>query len=360
MEREGKKVYEASCLAIDQLQSSSSSSRHSRSSDPSIVCSYRIHTTALTPSNYVSPSSSIPLYVNYTNAHTAIMHYSSAAILLLLAPATRAAAIPIQGDLPDLEDPLRAVRPDGVPDLATGLVDGLAATKRDGATALDPVVSFPNIIVGVTGGVEKEVDWVVRPVAGGGFGAPSKRSADFDPATDLLIVVDILAGETGQLGNNAAAGPATVKRDDAPGLVNVIIDDTANLATGTELKGDRILNRAKAPSLPAAIGGVLVKVEEIVTEVPVDVELAEVSISGRDEATNLVGPITNTPAKVEETATEVANNAVAGIAPTKRDADADALANSIRKLSFQQIGALVNLLKVIGGRDTATEAQRTR
>ncbi|OBT80633.1 hypothetical protein VF21_00529 [Pseudogymnoascus sp. 05NY08] len=282
------------------------------------------------------------------------MHYSSAAILLLLVPATRAAAIPIQGGPLDLEDPLHAVRPDAVPDLTTGLVDGLAATKRDGATGLDPLLQgpFPGIVVGVVDGVEKEVGGIVLLVAGGGVGAQSKRSAPFDPAKDLLVVVDILAGETAQLGRNAAAGPATVKRNEADGFVKVIIDDTANLEKTA--KDVKILDRDEATNLVGSVVDVPTQLGKVVAEVPVDLKAEDVKILKRKEAAILLTPISDVPAKVEETVTQVANNAVAGVATTKRDADADALANSIRKLSYEQIGALVNLLKVIGGRDTAT------
>ncbi|OBT90730.1 hypothetical protein VE02_00612 [Pseudogymnoascus sp. 03VT05] len=282
------------------------------------------------------------------------MHYSSAAILLLLVPATRAAAIPIKGDLPDLEDPLRTVRPDVVPDLTTGLVDGLAATKRGGATGLDPLLQgpFPGIVVGVVDGVEKEVGGIVLPVAGGGVGAQSKRSAAFDPAKDLPVVVDILAGETAHLGGNAAAGPATAKRDEADGLLKVIIDDTANLEKTA--KDVKILDRDEATNLVGSVVDVPTQLGKVVAEVPVDLKAEDVKILKREEAASLLTPIGDVPAKVEETVTEVANNAVAGVATAKRDADAVALANSIRKLSYEQIGALVNLLKVIGGRDTAT------
>lgn len=44
---------------------------------------------------------------------------------------------------------------------------------------------------------------------------------------------------------------------------------------------------------------------------------------------------------------------VVGVTPTKRDEEADKLANNIRKLSYEQIGALVKLLKAISGSDSA-------
>ncbi|KFY88135.1 hypothetical protein V500_06542 [Pseudogymnoascus sp. VKM F-4518 (FW-2643)] len=67
----------------------------------------------------------------------------------------------------------------------------------------------------------------------------------------------------------------------------------------------------------------------------------------RDEAVDLLGPVGNAPAKVE-TVSE-ASNVAAALATAKRDADDDALANSIKKLNYEQIGALVKLLKAIGG-----------
>ncbi|KFZ24031.1 hypothetical protein V502_01513 [Pseudogymnoascus sp. VKM F-4520 (FW-2644)] len=68
----------------------------------------------------------------------------------------------------------------------------------------------------------------------------------------------------------------------------------------------------------------------------------------RDEAVDLLSPVGDAPAKVEETVSE-ASNVAAGLATAKRDADDDALANSIKKLNYEQIGALVKLLKAIGG-----------
>lgn len=50
---------------------------------------------------------------------------------------------------------------------------------------------------------------------------------------------------------------------------------------------------------------------------------------------------------------QTVNEVTDGIAQAKRDEDVEALANSIRKLSYEQIGALVKLLRVIGGRDSA-------
>ncbi|KFY43375.1 hypothetical protein V495_03984 [Pseudogymnoascus sp. VKM F-4514 (FW-929)] len=69
----------------------------------------------------------------------------------------------------------------------------------------------------------------------------------------------------------------------------------------------------------------------------------------RDEAANLVGSISDAP--------PVLPAAAGGV---KQDDDADALANSIRKLTYEQIGALAKLLKVIGGRDSATASVARR
>ncbi|KFY07847.1 hypothetical protein V492_06770 [Pseudogymnoascus sp. VKM F-4246] len=59
------------------------------------------------------------------------------------------------------------------------------------------------------------------------------------------------------------------------------------------------------------------------------------------------------PSEFVETVTQGAGNVVADVTPTKRDEEADKLANSIRKLSYEQIGAVVKLLKAISGSDSA-------
>ncbi|KFZ06310.1 hypothetical protein V501_07538 [Pseudogymnoascus sp. VKM F-4519 (FW-2642)] len=157
------------------------------------------------------------------------MHLSSAALLLLLVPATRAAAIPAQG----------------------GLLGG-----------------------------DKLANTVVNTALGGGH----------------------------------VGGPATVKRDESTNLLGTVMEAVS-------------FGKTVSDEADKATG---------------------VKILQRDEATNLLGPVTDA-AKLGETVSEVANNGVAGLAMTKRDEDAVALANNIRKLSYEQLGQLARLLKIISG-----------
>lgn len=163
------------------------------------------------------------------------MHLSSAALLLLLVPATRAAAIPAQG----------------------GLLGG------------------------------------------------DKALVDSDKLSNAVVNTVLGSGHIG--------GPATVKRDGATDLLGPVMEAVDFGKTVSE-----VADKATG-----------------------------VKILTRDEAADLLGPVTDA-AKLGETVSEVPNG-VAGLATTKRDEDAVALANNIRKLSYEQLGQLARLLKIISG-----------
>lgn len=164
------------------------------------------------------------------------MHLSSAALFLLLVPATRAAAIPAQG----------------------GLLGG------------------------------------------------DKALVDSDKLANPVVNTVLGSGHIG--------GPATVKRDEATNLLGPVMEAVAFGKTVSD-----VADKATG-----------------------------VKILTRDEATNLLGPVTDA-AKLGETVSKVANNGLAGLATTKRAEDAVALANNIRKLSYEQLGQLARLLKIISG-----------
>ncbi|OBT52466.1 hypothetical protein VE04_07509 [Pseudogymnoascus sp. 24MN13] len=127
-------------------------------------------------------------------------------------------------------------------------------------------------------------------------------------------------------------------------------DKLANGVLNTVLQGDHVggpatVKRDEATNL---LGTVMEAVDFGKTVSDVADKATGVKILTRDEATNLLGPVTDA-AKLGETVRKVANNGLAGLATTQRDEDPDALANNIRKLSYEQLGQLARLLKIISG-----------
>jgi uncharacterized protein YjbJ (UPF0337 family) len=228
------------------------------------------------------------------------MHFTSAALFLLLVPATRAAAIPNQGDLSGAGDALL-----NKGDLANALGnDVLKGAHLDG-----PATARRDEVGGVFGTVGKTV---------GG-------------ALDTVNEAEDIVGAS--IPKSASDGLAAAKRDEAASFLGSITDAPAKLEQTVSEEAGNVVGRpaatrhGEADELPGTTqpnaGPVLDKPQDIFDAIAARIKSLIEGVGG-------------------------------GIGQEKRDEDADVLANSIRKLTYEQIGALAKLLKVIGGRDSAT------